>query len=165
MKVLRSLADKSVFYLSRREKHLLVALLQRYPCVPSAHQPISKSGLLRNQDSTQRLLDEAMAEQRAENKKQLQALLGDAGRLKQTEAGWQLSLSRADTEWLLQVLNDIRVGSWVLLGSPEEKMELSLLNAKTAPHFWAMEMSGHFQMQLLEALDLEPPSPINPPIH
>ena len=39
------------------------------------------------------------------------------------------------------------------LGSPEEKP--ARLNEKTAPHFWAMEMAGYFQMQLLEALEGE----------
>jgi hypothetical protein len=153
VKVLRSFKDKTVFHLSLREKELLVILFKRYPCVPSAHQPISKSAILRDQEATQRLLDEALAEQRAENKRQLRTLLADPGRLKQTETGWQLSLSRADVEWLLQILNDIRVGSWIILGSPEERTALSLVNAKTAPHLWAMEMSGHFQMQLLEALE------------
>ena len=50
-------------------------------------------------------------------------------------------------DWVLQVLNDVRVGSWVLLGSPEE---LAMdLNEKTAPHFRAMEMAGYFQAQFL----------------
>ncbi len=155
MKLLRSFRNKSVFHLGRREKQLLLAVLKRYPCVPSAHQPISKSSVLRDQDSAQRLLDEALAEQRADNRKHLRALLADPQRLKETQNGWLLSLSRADAEWLLQILNDIRVGSWIILGSPEERMELSLLNTKTAPHFWAMEMSGHFQMQLLAALEGE----------
>jgi hypothetical protein len=53
----------------------------------------------------------------------------------------------------MQVLNDVRVGSWVILGSPDKKP--AELNATTAPHFLAMEMAGYFQMQLLEALGRE----------
>ena len=81
----------------------------------------------------------------------MQALLADPRRFGHTETGARLSLSPAEVEWLLQVLNDIRVGSWVILGSPEEKP--AELNATTAPHFLAMEMAGYFQMQLLEALE------------
>jgi hypothetical protein len=99
----------------------------------------------------QRLLEEAVAEQRAANKKQLQTLLTDPRRFADTETGCRMTLSPADMEWLLQVLNDIRIGSWVRLGSPEERLEK--LTLKTAPHFWAMEMSGYFQSRLLEALD------------
>jgi len=51
---------------------------------------------------------------------------------------------------LLQVLNDVRIGSWIELGSPERPLEA--LGAKTAPAVWAMEMAGAFQMSLLELL-------------
>jgi hypothetical protein len=56
-------------------------------------------------------------------------------------------------EWLLQVFNDIRVGSWVLLGSPEDNIEAALVDADSARIFWDMEMAGNFQMQLLAALE------------
>ena len=62
-------------------------------------------------------------------------------------------LTPSELEWLLQILNDVRVGSWIILGSPEQAMEFKLLNEKTAADFWAMEMSGQFQMRFLEALD------------
>ena len=104
-------------------------------------------------DSSQRLLEESLAEQRAENKRQIQAFLTDERRFEPAETGWRFSLSAAELEWLLQVLNDVRVGSWIQLGSPDEKLETKLLNDKTAPHFWAMEMAGHFQMGMLAALN------------
>jgi hypothetical protein len=48
------------------------------------------------------------------------------------------------------VLNDVRVGSWVLLGSPEEMaVDLTETNAHL---FRAMEMAGYFQAQFLQAL-------------
>ena len=60
---------------------------------------------------------------------------------------------RAEVEWLFQVLNDVRVGSWVRLGSPEGKpREVTIA---TAPHFVAMEMAGYFEAELLEALSRE----------
>ena len=106
--------------MGQREKRLLPQILKLYPRVPPAHHVLSKSGRLPDREANQRLLDEALAEQRAENKKQLQALLADPRRFEHTETGARLSLSPAEVEWLLQVLNDIRVGSWILLGSPEK---------------------------------------------
>jgi hypothetical protein len=150
VKLVQATKGRLVFHLGRREKRSLLQLLKLYPCVPSAHQVLSRTGRVPDREANQRLLDEALAEQRAANKKQLEALLADPRRFEQTETGARLSLSPAETEWVLQVLNDIRVGNWVLLGSPEEKP--AELTAANAPHFLAMEMAGYFQMPLLEAL-------------
>jgi hypothetical protein len=150
VKLIQATQSRLVFQLGQREERLLLRALSLYPCVPPAHHRLSKTGRLPEPEANQRLLDEALAEQRADNKKQLQALLADRRRFTHTESGAQLSLSPAQVDWVLQVLNDVRVGSWVLLGSPEE---LAVdLNEKTAPHVRAMEMAGYFQAQFLEAL-------------
>jgi hypothetical protein len=151
VKLIRRSETKLIFHLGQREGSLLLQILKRYPRIPPAHQPLSKSGLLPNQQESQKLLDEALAEQRADSKKQLQALLADGRHFQKLDVGFRLSLSPAEAEWLLQVLNDIRVGSWIILGSPEGRLEG--LNAKTAADFWAMEMAGAFESVLLEALE------------
>lgn len=151
MRVIRTANDKLVFHLGWRERSLLLELLKLYPRIPPAHQPLSKSARLPDPEANQRLLDEALAEQRAENKRQVQALLSDAQRLRQHPDGWHLSLSRPEVEWLLEVLNDVRVGSWIFLGSPGENLDG--LDETTAPDFWAMEMAGYFQMELLHAME------------
>jgi hypothetical protein len=151
MKLIRRSAAKLIFHLGQREGGVLLQILQRYPRIPPAHQPLSKSGQVPNQQESQKLLDEALAEQRADSKKQLQALLADPQRFKKLDSGFRLSLTPAEAEGLLQVLNDIRVGSWIILGSPEGRLEG--LNAETAPDFWAMEMAGAFESILLEALE------------
>ena len=150
MKLVQQTKTRLLFHLGRRETSLLLQILKLYPCVPSAHHVLSKSGRVPDRQANQRLLDEALAEQRAENKKQLLALLADPRRFARIETGARLSLPPGEMEWLLQVLNDIRVGSWIILGSPEER--LPDLNEDTAPNFLAMEMAGYFQAQLLEAM-------------
>ena len=150
MKLVRTTKTKFLFDLGRREERLFREVLKLYPRVPSAHHVLSKSGRLPHREADQRLLDEALAEQRAEHKQQVAALLADPQRLAPGETGSHLSLLHGEAEWLLQVLNDIRVGSWIILGAPEEK--LPELNEANAPHYWAMEMAGHFQAQLLEAM-------------
>lgn len=150
MKIVRT-PEKLILQFNQHEKLLWLELLKLYPCIPSAHQPLSKSGRLPDLTANQKLLDEALAEQRARNKKQIEELQADAGRWTPTKSGLRLSLARADLEWLLQVLNDIRVGNWVVLGSPEDLA--SSVNQDTFDHFWAMELSGFFQSGLLEALE------------
>jgi hypothetical protein len=153
VKLIRTRQQKHVFDLGRKEKQLLLAVLGRYPVVPPAHQRLSKSAPADGHDSNQRLLDEALAEHRRENAGQLRELLRDTRRFRDTETGCRVTLSAADLEWLLQVLNDIRVGSWIRLGSPENDLRDFELNETTAPHAWAMELAGYFQMNLLEALE------------
>jgi hypothetical protein len=149
MKLVRASANQFQFQLGKREQHFLLETLKLYPRVPSAHQPLSRAANLPDREANQHLLDEALAEQRAENKKKLLAFLAKPQRFTESSAGVLLKLSPSEIEWLLQVLNDIRVGSWLLLGSPEEKIDR--LDETTSPHVWVMEMAGFFQMRLLEA--------------
>lgn len=151
MKIRRA-ADRLLLDLSQRETRVFLAMLALYPRIPPAHHRLSKSGKLPDADANQRLLDDALAEQRAETRKQLQSLVADPKRFRKTDQGGRLKVTHTEADWLLQVLNDVRVGSWVLLGSPEEKLEAALLNKGTARLFWEMEMAGYFQMHLLAAL-------------
>jgi hypothetical protein len=153
VKLRRVAKDCFLFQLGRQEERLLLDLLQLYPRIPPAHLVISKSGNLPDQKSSQKLLDDALAEQREENKHRVQKLITDRGRWTEDNEVVQTSLGAGELDWLLQILNDIRIGSWVILGSPEELFEV--VNQDTAPHLWAMEMAGLFQMYLIHALEEE----------
>jgi hypothetical protein len=149
--LIRQDKDAFVFQLTAREKLLLLELLKAYPQVPPAKMVISKSAALPDQANSQRLLEEALAEQRAQNKRQLHALIHDTRHWKQEKKHWLLQLSPPDVEWLLQVLNDIRVGSWIELGSPEQWSEM--ITPDKARRVWTMELAGAFQMAFLHALE------------
>jgi hypothetical protein len=144
--------DKIVCQMGRRERDLFLELLALYPRSPVAQRKLSKHSVLPDAEAAQRMLDEALAEQREQNRQLLQDLMLDLARFKVQPTGLKLILSQADTEWLLQVLNEIRVGSWVLLGSPEDPHTLDSVSAETVPSIWAMEMAGYFEMNLLKAL-------------
>src|SRR5207244_11564473 len=100
VKILRA-GEKFVCQLAKREKELFFDLLKLYPCIPSARPGLKKSAGL--PETSQRLLEEALAEQRAVNKLQLQSWLSDPHRFQQKENNWRLTLSGADMEWLLQI--------------------------------------------------------------
>lgn len=151
MRLVRATNDQFVFELGPRERELLLQVLKLYPRIPPAAYRLSKKGRLPDQDASQRLLEEALTEHRADNRKQLQALLAEPRRLAPGPMGWRLTLSAGDLEWLLQVLNDIRVGSWLNLGAPEDK--IPPLTEENAPDLWAMELAGSFQMRFLEAVE------------
>jgi hypothetical protein len=142
---------KYLFELEKGEKELLTLVLRLYPVIPSAHQPVSKS-LAPGDNSNQHLLDEALAEQRNENKKLVENLLSDKRHFSETQGSWRLKLTPEEIEWLLQVLNDVRVGNWILLGSPDEEVWHSEPDDQNAPYIWAMDLAGAFQVDLLEAI-------------
>ena len=153
MKLIRADRDNLVFQISKREQRTLVEVLKFYPVMPAHHQPISKETSTAVEES-QRLLEEALSEHRRENRKQLDAMLSDAQRFREHDEGYLFTLSPAQTEWLLQVLNDVRVGSWLILGCPDEKHGKPIkLTDRNSHYLWAMEMGGYFQYELLNALE------------
>jgi hypothetical protein len=84
------------------------------------------------------------------------AMMAQKFGLREDKSGYRLSLDAQQLEWLLQVLNDVRVGSWILLGCPDtdegQQREITL---KTARYYLVMEFAGYFQSVLLDALNGE----------
>jgi hypothetical protein len=155
VRLLRVENDNYVFRLGKGEKELLAVVLGLYPVIPPAHQPISKSTVIANK-TNQHLLDEALAEQRNENKKLVASFLADARRFHETETSARMTMTPAEIEWLLQVLNDIHVGSWILAGEPDEHSSGLIPTEKNARHIGAMELARWFQIDLLAALNHKP---------
>ena len=153
MKLIRARRNQLVFDIGRREKRLLDEILGLYPLVPPAHYRLSKNVQSGQFVEHQRLLEESLAAQRQENRKNVKSLLDEPGRYQATPTGFLLKVTRPETEWLLQVLNDVRVGSWIALGSPDtEQGEKILLTEETAPQVRSMEVAGAFEAVFLDAL-------------
>ena len=156
MKLVRATQERYVFELGRREKRLLLDLLRHYPVVPSTHHRVSKSGPTGCLDA-QQVLDECLAEQRTASRKHVESLLVQPERFTSTALGDEFTLTPSDMELLLQVLNDIRVGHWIRLGSPGPREEATEVSRETAAAYFAMEACGYFQMVLLNALEANTP--------
>ena len=141
-----------VFLIGKREKQMMFSLLQYYPMLGGAELSEHPASPARDPDH-EALLREALLEQQRQNRKTLDELLGASGRFAEDELGFRFSLTPAEGEWLLQVFNDIRVGSWVKLGSPEMSSALALpLTEEKVKLCWAMEIAGLFESELLQAL-------------
>jgi hypothetical protein len=151
VKLSRRLGDRYHFQLEDREKAVLLTLLKLYPVTRERYQRLSKS---EDKAEAQELLEKELAEQQRANGIVIGRMLRSRIVFRRKESGWAWSVSAEQIESLLQVLNDIRVGSWAALGSPDGVKEtLAALNEKTARYLWAMEMSGQFQAALLEAME------------
>ena len=91
----------------------MLQVLAPYPVVPASHHRLSKDRHIPNREENQQLLEESLTTQREENKKQIAALLNEPQRFMEGVGGCQVGFTRGEIEWLLQVLNDVRVGSWL----------------------------------------------------
>ena len=156
MKLIRANNDSLVFRLTRAEKQAFTHLLELYPLVPASHQRLTKGVQGKAVEEGQQLLDEALAEQRAANRRQLNDWLKVPERFRAAKNSFSFTLMRSDVDWLLQVLNDIRVGSWLLLGSPEEPLDPEDVPKDLTGLWAAMEITGLFQMRLLHAVEGRP---------
>jgi hypothetical protein len=150
VKLLKPARGYYKFQIAFKEREVLFQLLRKYPLIPAACQRLSHGG---DRPEDRQLLEEALAAQRRQNQRLIVRLIKARTRFRPAEPGYFLSLRAAEIEWLLQVLNDVRVGSWISLGSPDRPDKLlAALNEQTAPHFWAMETAGFFQMMMLKAV-------------
>ena len=141
------------FRLGRAEKAALCALLKRYPLTPARHHRLTRSRKP-NPAADQELLDESTAAHRRTSQRRVQRLLSRRDRFRVEGNQYEITFDREEIEWLLQVLNDVRVGTWVILGCPDPDqgkppepvpdLERNLVD---------MDLAAHFECRLLEALD------------
>lgn len=156
MRLIRAEAELLVFLLRKQEYDVLRVVLARYPAIPPGHRQLSRTMSGEAAEENQRLLDEALAEQRAENQARLGKFLDEPGRFVELKENWRFKLKPLEANWLLQVLNEIRVGSWLRLGSPDFEAGVKVeWNEDNAPILWAMEVAGQFESCLLAALGVE----------
>lgn len=141
-----------VFLIGKRERQMMFGVLKHYPMLSSTYvsdRHSSEQALKKNEE----LLKDALAEQQNENRKMVQEFLEAKGRFADHELGYQFTLTGSEADWLLQVFNDIRVGSWVKLGSPPLGEVLRVaLDEKKVRLCCTMEIAGLFESELLQAL-------------
>lgn len=150
MKFLRHDGERFQLEFATEEKALLLHVLSLYPLVPAAHHKLTKDKKLPQRAENQQLLDEAIKSQREQNKREIRALIKEPGRFVETENGSQIGFTRGEMEWLLQVVNDVRVGSWIALGSPGyEAKSKPKRDPEAMRHTMFMELAGAFEMFFL----------------
>ena len=154
MKLLRHKPDQFVFVMAPSEQMLLAAILKIFPLVPVTHHRLSRGPDLPDAEANQQLLAESLAAQQTETRNWVRALLAEPERFKVRPAGFHFAVSRAELEGLLQVMNDVRIGSWLALGSPEtEAVAPLLVNEASVRHVQRMHLAAFFQTIFLAAVN------------
>ena len=159
MKLVRASRESVILNLTAGERRLFSRVLLLYPAVPEGHQTLSRNPAGGAAEEQQKLLNEALAEQRNALQGRIRDWLRAPNRFRQVREGFNFTLLRADAEWLMQVLNDVRVGHWLLLGAPEDLPDaddVSALPPVLHRAWMAMELSGMFQLMILQALESKP---------
>lgn len=153
MKLLRRDGDTFDLQLGRQEKEVLLRVIQLYPLVPAAHHRLSRGTQIPDQEENQKLLDDSLRAQRQANQKQVAALLNEPGRFAAAGKGLRVTFTRGEMEWLLQVFNDLRVGSWLALGSPDFSATTELPKGPDSlRHLAIMDMAGALEGLFLGAI-------------
>ncbi len=152
MKLLSFTPEQFEFEINHEEYALLVHVLQQYPLVPATHHRLSQASEIPQAEENQRLLEESLQTHRMTQRQQVAALLQEASKFVPVDDGYHVIFTRAEIEWLLQVINDVRIGSWLALGSPDTSLEDRRPTKKTAPHLMNMDIVGFFEMNFISAL-------------
>lgn len=153
MKFLKFARKRYYFELAPKEKLLLFQLLKNYPAIPQGYHKSSLKAGLEELASTEELLNEALDEQRTQHRQAVEKLLDAKNRFKRTKDGYTFSVEAGEIERLLQVLNDIRVGCWLVLGQPENlDVNPDELKEEHFPLYIMMDACSFFQMAFIRAL-------------
>jgi hypothetical protein len=157
MRFLHANEDGYGFEFSLREKQLLFKVLSLYPLIPGTHNRLSRTAGAEGEEN-QKLLEESLAAHREETRHMVQTLLKNPRCFQLKGSGYRWDASRGDMEWLLQVLNEVRVGSWLALGSPNLQASKNVVpTEENHEHYWAMDIAGGFEMIFIAALSGELP--------
>jgi hypothetical protein len=142
-----------LFQITPREKAALLAVLQLFPVLDASHHQFTNPPQPARA-AEQRLLQESMSQlQDAHQRKLDQLFRGEEQFFPVSRGELRMALTAAQLEWLLQILNDIRVGSWVRLGCPDLADGAHLkLSGSNAHALYAMHVCGEFQSIFLEAV-------------
>jgi len=131
-------------------------ILKRFPIIGCGDRPQSLTDSEQDHTIDRQLLEESLAARKREIGRYFSRLFNDSGRLVWLPDGYRLTLKVSEVHGLLQVLNDVRVGLWHRLGSPDaESMQNLKSTGDEIREVWIMELCAYFQMELLEALNGE----------
>ncbi len=154
MKLLRRSDDQVLIELEAAERFVITELLKRYPVLPADHFQLSKCSDEEGIEEDEAFLHETLSDEQKSNRREITKFLEGENGFKPVGDAYQVTLTRERIEWLLQIVNDIRVGSWAMLGSPDEIHEVDELSTdpQKASLAFAMEISTVVQSILLAAL-------------
>jgi len=136
------------------EKDSLVDLVKSFPVIEPGYHRISRLEEVDEEDERQQLLEESIAEQYIEDRKRLENLVYHERFEVEAEIA-RIQFNADDLDFLLLVLNNIRVGHWIRAGCPDEKkMKTLRLDPEHGIDFFRMFLCERFEAMILVSMEL-----------
>ena len=156
MKCIRKGEGRFDMALEEGEWLALKDLVTQYPKTPSDHHSLTSED---NPDPDLKDSDEWLKENGAvhqgERHRQIKAWIKTIHPFKQEGVTtYTIEFEPEKADWLIEILNDIRVGCWLSLGCPSpEDLTGADWKKEDWPTLWSMELSGMYQSVLLKCLE------------
>jgi len=151
MKLVKQVRNGWQYQFEPREAQALRILIRQLP-ISAASANISKTDTDPKAAEREQLLNESLAEHRAELRRRA-GELSAPDKFKHTHAGIVFQISSEAREILLQILNDIRIECWRTLGEPEElDIAESKIPEEKLRHYHLMHLAGFFEWHFLAEL-------------
>jgi hypothetical protein len=138
--------------LSENEAIFIKEILSNYPLVPNETRELTRSAETSDLEEDTELLRTSLAELTLGHAKKLQAWVNAPETFRAVEDRYLFKITNENRDWFLQILNDLRIGSWQQLNCPnQEELEELTASPEIIRPLWTMELAGLLQSFLLNA--------------
>jgi len=153
MKLVKQTKKGFQYQLNPEDAEALRFVVKQFPVRAFTPVQVSKTGS--QQEEREEVLNESLAEHRNGLKQKARNFIRrDKFKISGEKQFYRISLEARET--LLQILNDIRVESWRMLGEPDDlEMNILRLSQGKIRYYQLMRLAGYFECHFLnlEGLD------------
>lgn len=149
MKLVKQTKAGFQYELEMEDAESLRFLVSRFPIVAFSPAKISKTDIGLNAVEREKLINDSLQAHRKELKRKARELVLHE-RFKTSEGKQFYRITRSARETMLQILNDIRVESWRILGEPENpETNVFRLTGEKLKYYHFMRLAGYFEYHFL----------------
>lgn len=155
MKLVKQTSRRFQYELNREDAECLRFLVEQFPIASFLPAKISKTEGGPNALEREKLINESLRAHRNELKRKARGLVGRE-KFKTANGKQFYYISPQARETMLQILNDIRVESWRILGEPENPEGVVLRMAgEKFKYYHFMRLAGYFEYHFLNLEEQE----------
>jgi hypothetical protein len=149
MKMVKQTPKGFQYELEMEDAEALRFLVKQFPIVAFSPAKVSRTDTSSNAAEREELINDSLRTHREELKRKARGLvLREKFRESEGKQFYRITLTARET--MLQILNDIRVESWRILGEPENpEANVFRLNGAKLKHYQLMRLAGYFEYHFL----------------
>lgn len=148
MKLVKQNSREFQYELQEQDAECLCFLVKQFPIADFSPAAISRTDAGPKSAEREKLIHGAMRAHRDELKRQARALVRPE-RFKTSQDKEVYCISPRARECMLQILNDIRVESWRILGEPEDPDAQVPVAGDKFKYYHFMRLAGYFEYHFL----------------